>query len=390
MKNYKKYFKILLILLSVSATFSVFSIEADTISVNEPDLMSSIYHSFSRNYLGTVATGMGYTGVAKYEGMGNVLINPATLDLVKHQAYCEFIVKPPVNELDQIQKQIYESSYAGMFGFGFQSEGILDNYSILLSTPKSIQYSSFTRRLKTDDVLIRKPEFIQNDLVLSSNRKFGSAIIGLSLIGTLYTLREYRLEGTYQNIDMNEVVFNVQPGLILDTETFSWGVSALMPQKFTMKNDFKSYDCKIPMEITTGLNLRRYDANYSIEYNFQNTKYQNYNFKDRHCCRIGAERNFETYSLRCGLNYSTSIFSGDIFPDLNAVNATYEDELPAKRTLVENGQMLLSVGGTFKINKFGNFSFSLLTDLKGDAPVTQLSTSLELYLSIFKRKMRDN
>lgn len=378
-----------------------------------PDFVPAFYDHFSRNFLNTVAFGMGNNVVAMQGGIENSLINPASFKAADLDIHLELQNKSDVREYNRFIKEEHrgeetvkkelpdyrqhlEQAGAGVLaGFGYP---LNENISIGASynIPQSIRYNLFTRLLKTGNYIDRFPTMInhQGRFTLSGHTDNFSA--GLNLIVDHYKFSDLRMEYTFDRIViMNETVFRLQPGVLYGNERYSLGMSYLLPtdHTFTLANQISAaptyhvYDnVTLPGALEAGL-MFNYDPKTRIAFSacYEQTGGQFDKFDDRLILKAGVARKLEEFIVRGGIISVPSVYSGrhDI---IKAVGRPGEEDTPFEfeveydyLTIDKADQLILTGGFTYPLEVV-DISAAFGFDLLGNVDLFQASMSLGIRL----------
>lgn len=371
---------------------------AQALAFPQPQYVTPIFDSFTRNYMSTSAMGRGYTGLAIPGGVDNVLLNPAGYFPDKASLHLELLAKPPVDS--DIYAMADTSVYykmspqtmtapvpVGIIGGGGQI-GPNFTFSLLYSMPKSIKVDYFGVEINMGAGLImRYPTYYLHQITANAAWHKDNFHVGLNLHNQIYYLGDVTFLRSFERINNTKYVLRPQLGLLYSGETLSAGLSVVPPQNADWDLKFAQYDTVLPLNIALGGAYSKNDANFTAELDFEQCSAISDAFKDRYTIRVGAEKTIRRYTYRAGYIYHPQVWEGDFrLPDASSDTTSiwWNAVLPVGR-VGKTSQHIISLGSSWnhpdvRVNLAG------LIDVAGKAPIAQVNISVDLYFSAFKRK----
>ncbi len=370
----------------------------DTLTFPQPQYVNPIFDSFTRNYISTSAMGRGHTGLAIPGGVDNVLKNPAGYRPDKASLHLELLVKPPVDS--DIYAMADTSVYYQMTNETMNSPvpvGIIGGggrigpnftYGLLYSLPKTIKVDNFGVEINMGYGLIQRyPSFYLNQITANAAWHKDDFHVGLNLHNQIYHLGDVTFLRSFERIRDTKYVLRPQLGLLYSGETLSAGLSVVPQQNVDWDLKFASYETRLPLNLALGMAYGKNDAFLTAELDFEQCSAISPAFRDRYTIHVGAEKTIRRYTYRAGYMYHPQVWVGDfLIPDAasDTLSIWWNAVLPQGQ-VGKNNQHILTLGSSWshpdvRVNLAG------LIDVARQAPVAQVSFSVDLFFSAFKRK----
>jgi hypothetical protein len=353
----RKYFLLVALFLPIL----VFAEASDFVS---PEFISSVYDTYTKNYLGADVSSMGNTGGSRLSGLSHSLLNPASLRSKNIEFYCELISKRNKRELDNNRDMRYQSnSPIGLVGISFSPIKNLST-GLSISTPKSILYDDFHWTLPTNQRIIKRPAFKETDFILTNAFQLLNFSLGLNLILTNYLYEDYGEYWSFEYISINKKFIRYQPGIYYSYEDFSFGTSYTFKSKQLFSFGIEKYNTTIPSKFTfeTTYNVNKMSISVGLDY--EKTSEQSNLYKDRAQYKLGVKIPLNNTNLKFGFFSSPSIFSGDVnYPGLDLM-----DESQHICNFSQANSFFLTSG--FEINlPYTKLMYSVIGDIANNSPV---------------------
>ncbi len=383
------HLKKVMFLVPVLCCWLVLSAQNDTLDFPAPQLMLPMYDSFSHNYLNASASARGNTGMALLGGVENALLNPACFKNDVSQAYLDVIIKPPLIELNLQDGERYTSPVPfGMMAVNYKFFGMFDS-GLIYSMPKSILYDNFSIVLPTDDFIQRYPSYNLHQLTTAFAGGSDKLRFGLNIHQQLHRLQQIQILHTFDSVEKIYYLVRPQAGVFSSWKMLQLGAAFMPEQKKTLSIKYLEYDTVFPMQIDAGLALKGANEAYLLDIRWEQTGRISDKFKDRLTLKTGYEKRMGKFTYRAGAVSVPEVFRGAYrLPDnttASADTAFYWNNIPKGGKLGKSEQLFLTAGFTYHFGG-GSLSLTLMQDLLGSMPVTQLQSSLAFDLSTFKKK----
>ncbi len=370
----RKIFLILMVILPIM-------IFAEASNFVAPEFISSIYDTYSKNYLGADISSMGNTGASRLGNITHGLLNPAALDSKNIEISFELLSKKNKREFDNNRDQRYQS-YApvGLAGISFSP---IKNWStgFSVSVPKSILYDDFHWTLPTIQKIIKRPAFKETDFTFTNSYKFSSLSLGLNLILTNYYYENYGEYWSFEYLELNKNFMKFQPGIYYSYNNFSFGASYIFKteQKFNMGEE--KYNTTIPSKFTAETTYSLDNLSVSAGLDFEKTSEQSQLYDDKIQYKLGMKIPLNKTNLRLGFFSSPAIFSGDVlYPGQDVMDGSQHVANFSKKN-----SFFLTGGMEFNL-PFTKITYSVIGDISNNAPVEML-ISVSANISTMNKKI---
>lgn len=363
---------------------------ANTLDFTTPQFTNPIYDSFSRNYLGTKAMGRGYTGVATLGGAENVLLNPAGYKADKPALYLEMLIKPPVN-FDTIEG---EDTFLSPVPFGIVGAGgsLGKDFTIagMYSLPKTLQLDDFSVRMNLGAYMLQRyPAFNLHQFTANLAYHTGDWHFGANLHNQIWYLGDFTVLRTFERIQEFKYVPRPQLGVLFTGKNLNAGISIEPEQAVDWDLKYVQYEAVLPMNVNAGLSVKTGATAINCDMGWENTAAINPEYKDRVTARLGVETRVRKFTYRFGYSFVPEVWHGTyrlpVNTTANADTALWWDFEPVTGNVDRNNQHFLHIGTTWH-HRDGSINLAFMQDVAGQAHMTQISMSLELYFSAFRRK----
>lgn len=378
---------ILLLLVLISASWGAQTTEG--LQMVLPQFSNPFYDSFSRNFIGTVAAGRGYTGVANLGDISGFSLNPAANLPDSVKIIFDINFKPGISaEGYQTEANYTSPNPVGLFAVGM---GLSRNISagVVYSVPKGIKlddYSMFTNQGAS--LVQRFPSYYLHQITASVGYHRGPAHLGLNLHNQLHYVDDPIFLRSYDRIRDLKYAMRIQPGILYEFSNFNLGLSATLPTKFDWDQKYEVYEMKLPLKASTGICYNSSRFALSAEAEMEQFSKVDDAFDDRYTLKAGFEKYEGWLSYRLGYIYSSEVFSGKI---MLPIDEHSEDNNPAwddvpESLIVKSNEQHFATAGLSYLHKDGAINVALLHSFSPDARQTQVNLSLSFYLSAFTRK----
>ena len=354
-----------------------------------PQFSNPFYDSYSRNFIGTMAAGRGYTGVANLGDISGFSLNPAVHLPDSAKVILDVNIKPGT-EADGYQTEANYTSPPplGLLAVGM---GLTRNFSagLVYSLPKSIRLDDYSVFINQGGGMVQRfPSYNLHQITASAAYHHGPAHVGLNLHNQLHYMDDPIILRSWDRIRDTHYAFRIQPGILYELSSINLGLSATLPTKFTWDQKYISYEMKLPLKVNAGVcyNSSRYSL--SAEAELEQFSKVDKKFDDRYILKAGFEKYHGWLSYRLGYLYSSEVFSGKIMlpVDLNSEdNNPAWNDVPDSLMIKSNAQHFLTCGISY-VHKDGAINVALLHSVSPEARQTQVNLSLSFYLRIFTRK----
>ncbi len=379
--------KSFLIIITFLITLGLFSSE---VNYSAPEFMQVYYEAFSRNYINTLASGRGNTGVAKIENIENVLLNPAGFSTDHSEMYIEFMIKPEQKELGHLYDQNYHANKPFTFvGFGFN---IIDRLStgIYFSLPNSIKYDRYTiDDYGTAMIQNSKPEYNQYSFGLANSYRFNKLSLGFDAKYNTHSIKSMLIHGSSAKFDLSESTISLSTGAILQaTERLNLGLAYSHSSEVDFDTRYYSWDVTLPAKFSAGLSYYYlYDSVVNFDYERRFNSQMGEAYDDLDIFKLGLEQQIRNSIIRVGAMYIPSTFSGIVnLPIANLdsqVIPQYTNNFnDGGETILANEQTFLTIGYTLNMEEL-TFNLSGMQAVASEMKTTQLSMSIGVNLTDF-------
>jgi hypothetical protein len=257
------------------------------------------------------------------------------------------------------------------------------------SIPNSIRYNVFTRELKTGDYVDRYPEMYNYQGTATIAGHYNQYSAGINFINNRYSLRDLRVEDTFDKIMVDEDIIRIQPGFLYGGEKISLGLSYVFSVERqiklgNIKPPYQIYDFKFPaiVDVATSY-LVKDDLLVAGGLEYEQTSKQYSGFADRVKLKVGVEKRNRNYDLRGGLIHISSIYAGTFaIPSAHETPADYiYYPLPYDFGVVgKSDQLLLTGGFSYRFPKV-ELNGSIVKDILRNVDVFQFVVSARVKFS---------
>ncbi len=380
-----------IILLCLLLAASLLSAQAaDTLDFSMPQFANPIYGSFSRNYLSASAMGRANTGVALQGGVENLLLNPAGYQKDKPALYLEMLIKPPV-KVDTVEG---EDSYSSPVPFGVigtgASLGSGFTAAALYSMPNTLKLDDFSVRMNLGAYLLQRyPTFNLHQFTANLGWHTDNWHFGASLHNQLYYLGDFTVLRTFERIRDIKYVPRPQFGFLYTSPVANAGITFTPEQEVNWDLKYVEYDAILPMEVKAGVSVMAGKTTISYDMGYENTAAIDPAFYDRISTKVGIETRSGKFTYRLGYQYIPEVWHGNYRLPVNtfatADTSLWWDFEPVAGFVEPNNQHFLSIGSTWH-HRDGSITLAFMQDVAGQARMTQIGISLQLYFKAFRRK----
>ncbi len=355
-----------------------------------PQYMNPIYDGFSRNYVNATAAGSGYTGVSKPGRVEQILLNPAGYLIDDATMYVNMNVKPPISEMDYRAEARYSSPIPfGMIAYGF-GIGPKLNAAIAYSMPKSLILDDFSIILgQGASLLQRYPTYNLHQFTANLGYHSENLHVGLNLHNQLHYLDDIIIHQTFDRVKKYTYVLRPELGMIYETRHLNFGFTGMPEQNISIDTPYVDYDSVLPMTLGGEITYKHENRNFSIGAEYEQSSSVSDSFDDRLRLRGGYDVRVGKFTYRCGFMTNPGVYKGDFLypqnPSSSEETAYAWNEVPTGGNIGDTDQYMLTGGFTYH-HKDGTINLSLVKDLAGNFPITQINLAVSVYLSSFKRK----
>ncbi|MDD2227925.1 MAG: hypothetical protein PHY48_00770 [Candidatus Cloacimonetes bacterium] len=381
---------LILFLLFAVCLSSLFSQNADSLSLPLPQFLNPFYDSFSRNYFGAAATGRGYSGAAYLGDVAGVALNPAALLPDSTQLSVELNLKPPLQTFGYPSYAQYSSrlpfamaSLSGKLGEDISA-------SIVYSLPKSIYLDDFSMIINQGaDIIQRFPAYYLYQFSLNAAYHKPRLHLGLNIHNQIHYIDDPIFLHTYERVRNYKYALRVQPGIVLGNEKLSLGVSAMPPNKFKWDLKYAEYDVLQPLWVNAGINYRNGLNRYLMDAEYEQFSRVCDEYSDRLILKAGYERDLGRTVYRLGYLYSGEVYSGIVRLPANP-NATIESSywwgsVRNSLNIGKNEQHFIT-GGLSHYHRYGTVNLAVMQVVAGEASQLQFVFSLSFYINSLRQK----
>ena len=390
----KKY---ILIIISIMLMVGLSSSE---VGYSAPEFMQAYYNAYSQNYINTLASGRGNTGVAKVENLENVLLNPAGFSTDHTEMYIEFIIKPEQKEIGHLLEENYKTNQPFSFvGFSFN---FLDNLSsaIYYSMPKSIEYDRYTiDDYGTAIVVFRNPKYTHYSFGFANSYKLCNLRLGFDANYNIHSISDMLINGSASKMDLNESAFSFNTGILYTvTDRLNLGIAYNHSSEVSFDSEYWDWDVTVPAKFSAGISYYYLeDSVVNFDYERRMNSQMSEYYDDLNIFKLGLEQQIRNNIIRFGAMYIPSTFSGQVItPNAQLPSGTISSNpnnyqmvvdaegnfLYSYENILENDQTFLTIGYTLNLEEF-TFNLSGMQAVASEMKTTQLSLSIGVNLSDF-------
>ncbi len=381
----KKSFITIIFLLTISTVLL-----SSEVNYSAPEFMQAYYDSYSRNYINTLASGRGNTGVSKIENIENVLLNPAGFATDHSEMYIEFLIKPEQREIGHLKEENYHSNKPFTFvGFGFN---IIKNLStgLYYSLPNSIKYDGYViDDYGTAMTQNLKPQYNQYRFGLANSYKFKRLSIGIDNRYNIHSVKSMLINGSSAKFDLTESVYSFSAGLIYQVNNkLNLGLAYNHSSEVTFDSEYYSWEVTNPASISTGLSYYYLnDSVISFDYEKRFNSQMSDDYADLDIYKLGLEQQIRNNIIRFGAMYIPSTFSGQVNLPIANLDSQIIPQYPnnfnnGTETILSNEQTYLTIGYTLNMEEL-TFNLSGMQAIASEMKTTQLSMSIGVNLTDF-------
>ena len=377
----------MLIIISVLLITGLFSTE---VGYSAPEFMQAYYNAYSLNYINTLASGRGNTGVAKIENIENVLLNPAGFSTDHSEMYIEFMVKPEKKEIGHLKEESYITNEPFTFiGFSFN---IIDNLSsaIYYSMPNSVEYDRYTiDDYGTATVQYRNPKYNQYSLGFANSFMFNNLSLGLTVNYNIHSIKNMLINGSSSKINETEGAIAFNAGTIYKVNNrLNLGLAYNHSSDVSFDTEYWDWDVTLPAKFSAGLSYYYLDdsvVNFDYERRF-NSQMSEY-YDDIDIFKLGLEQQIRNSIIRFGAMYIPSTFSGLVQMPVAQLDSQVIPHYPNNyndgiEEILSNEQTFLTIGYTLNLEEL-TFNLSGMQAVASEMKTTQLSVSVGVNLTDF-------
>lgn len=325
------------------------------LTVIDIDYKNSIYNPYfdfySNNYLGSIAAGRGYTGVASFGSIESTLLNPASLKIdSKTDFYYEFGAKNNINYYENTELNPHKSSF--MVGGAIQISDQLQA-GVIYGTKSSLYYDAFKVSIdygtntgiyqiffnKSCNIISIPVSYNLND-----NLSFGAGLnfelyksVQSQVLQTYYGPNYFKAKAEFGLV-------RVSLGSIYKLKSFTFGASFLTQANKSIEEKLDNYKLtyepnEFPWELRAGLNYKLSNIPLSLlaDFNYSNTSvYEEY--ENKLDFNLGSEYSLKTLNLRLGY-----------FSQLDHRNLDYTDSEGEDywETIIKQERHFITLGASF-------------------------------------------
>ncbi|MCK9329149.1 MAG: hypothetical protein PHY08_01415 [Candidatus Cloacimonetes bacterium] len=366
--------------------------------LNVPDLCNGVIDQYSRNYLNTSMVARGNTGIAITDRINVAIYNPAAFRSNESHFAFQFIVKDVADEFNTYNTQArprkeYHSPFAvSFFGIGFNSYNDFHT-GISYALTRSIEYNSFLRSLYGTGIVDTYPTFKEHQFTITFAKKFGDLSFGANGNVVLQTFYDYRNEGKIDMIDLSEIKFIPQLGVLYEGGIVNVGASYKPKVKAKFREKYISFETINPTTINSGIT---FNAQKGLKFSFD-VDYVLYSetsdyFDDQISYKFGIQKKFNAFEFKVGFMHIPSVYEGKytinnyIDTENDAFHPNFYDEILDEGLFIDTTQNVLTFGTSINVLKNSILHLAYLTDISGNTDISQFSTSLEINFSALRKK----
>ena len=376
-------------ILMVVAIMFMTGLFSSDVTYSAPEFMQAYYDAYSQNYINTLASGRGNTGVAKIENLENVLLNPAGFSTDHSEMYVEFSIKPEKKEIGHLGKENYLANNPFTFiGFSFN---MIDNLSsaIYYSMPKSIEYVRYTISLEAGTIFDREPQYHQYSLGFANSYKISNLRLGFNAIYNIHSVTDMFINGILDKTDIQEEAFSFNTGLLYTVnEKLNLGLAYNHSSELSFDTQYWDWDVTVPARFSAGLSYTMLTNNVlNFDYERRMNSQMSEDYDDLDIFKLGYEKRMDLNTVRFGAMYIPSTFSGEvILPYVDIAEASYPQTATnfngGIENILSNEQTFLTIGYSLDLEEI-KFNLSAMQAVASELKTTQLSLSVGINLSDF-------
>lgn len=371
----------------VILTVGLFSSE---VSYSAPEFMQAYYDAYSNNYINTLASGRGNTGVAKIENVENVLLNPAGFSTDHTEMYIEFMVKPEKKEIGHLKDESYVANKPFTFvGFGFS---MVNNLSTALyySMPKSLEYDRYTiDDYGTAIIQDRKPEYNHYRFGFVNSFMLQHLSLGFDLNYNLHSMENMLINGVSSKIDLSEGALSFSSGLLYKVNNrLNLGLAYNHSSEVEFDTEYLDWIVTVPAKFSAGLSYYYIeDSVINIDYERRMNSQMSEYYDDLNIFKLGLEQQIRNSIIRFGAMYIPSTFSGEVQLPVAQLASEIIPHYPNNfndgvEEILSNEQTFLTIGYTLNLEEL-TFNLSGMQAIASEMKTTQLSLSIGVNLTDF-------
>lgn len=379
--------KSILMIVSVIFMVGLFSTE---VTYSAPEFMQAYYNAYSQNYINTLASGRGNTGVAKEENVENVLLNPAGFSTNHTEMYIEFMAKPEQREIGHNHEENYQANQPFTFiGFGFTA---LNNLSSALyySMPNSIKYE----RYAIDDygtalIQYRKPQYNHYSFGFANSYMLNNLSLGFDANYNIHSIDNMLINGSSSKIDINEGCFSFNTGLLYKVNNrLNLGLAYKHSSEVNFESEYKDWDVTVPAKLSAGLSYYySKDSVINLDFERRMNSQMSEHYDDLNIVKLGLEQQIRNSIIRFGAMYIPSTFSGQVQTPIAQLDSQIIPHYPNNynggiENILKNNQTFLTIGYTLNLEEL-TFNLSGMQAIASEIKTTQLSLSIGVNLTDF-------
>ncbi|MBI9032517.1 hypothetical protein JEZ13_11035 [bacterium] len=367
----------------------IIGLSSTEIPYSAPEFMQAYYDAYSNNYINTLASGRGNTGVAKIENVENVLLNPAGFSTDHTEMYIEFLIKPEQKEIGHLGEENYLSNKPFSFvGFGFNFVDQLSS-AIYYSMPKSIEYQRYTIDLEAGTIFDRKPKYNHYSFGFANSYEFYNLRVGFDANYNIHSISDMFINGALAKINIKEGAFNFNTGLLYSVnDRLNLGASYNHNYEIDFNTDYWDWEVTVPAKVTAGISYYYLkDSIVNFDYERRMNSQMSEHYDDLNIYKIGLEQQIRNNIIRFGAMHIPSTFSGDVrIPYVDIPEAAYDQTANnynnGIETIKNNKQTFLTIGYTLNMEEL-TFNLSGMQAIASEIKTTQLSLSIGVNLTDF-------
>lgn len=376
-------------LLILLLAFSTLLLAQQPISLPLPQFANPFYDAYARNYVGTVAAGRGYTGVAAFGDIGNGLINPAGVVRDSATIMVEMDIKPPVEAEGYPMYANYTSPVP--FGMLALSKDLGAGFGggIIYNVPKSVSLDDFSFYINQgQDFVQRFPTYYLHQITANVNYHQAPFHVGVNLHNQLHYYDDPIFLRSYDRVRDYQYSFRLQPGVIYELGGVKLGLSAMPPSKYNWDMKYGVYDALAPLWLSGGMSVANRKYAGLLDAEWENTAAIDDHYQDRFSLKLGAEKYNGAMTYRIGYHFTSNVYKGFFRLDSNVANpdtSIFWGDVPDSLYIKDNGQHSITIGLSYR-HRSGSIDLAAMQSVVADTPKTQINLSLSFYLSTFTRK----
>lgn len=360
------------------------------VTYSAPEFMQAYYSAYSQNYINTLASGRGNTGVAKIENVENILLNPAGFSTDHTEMYIEFSIKPEKTELGHLHENQYRSSKPFTFvGFGFNPVQNLST-ALYYAMPKSIEYDRYTLDdFGTAVFADRKPQYNHYSFGFTNAYKVGNLSVGVDVNYNIHNNYNFFINGYPAKENLNEYTFGFSGGAVYQaSDRLNFGAMYSHSSDVTFETEYIDWDVTVPAKFSAGFSYYYLaDSVISFDYEKRFNSQMSSAYDDIDIFKFGLEQQIRNNIIRFGGMYIPSTFSGRVTTPVvelapNIIPQTPTNFNNGKEDILSNDQTFITVGYTLNLEEL-TFNLSAMQAVACEMKSTQFSLSIGVNLSDF-------